>query len=312
MARILVTGGSGYIGSHLVDALSLTKQHNITSFDLYPRPYAPTPEDITFIQGNLNNAALIRRTIIDRGIEIVYHTAWMSIHETSIKDPVIDIERNLIPMTRLLEACREGKVKRVVFLSSGGTVYGVPNNLPVREDHPTHPISAYGITKLAAEKYLQMYAHLYGLEYVIFRPSVPYGPRQNPRRRQGAVSVFVYRALRNMPITIWGAGKILRDYFYISDLTNALVMATENSTISNTIINLAGAKAYSLNELTDVIQETLGVSIDVQYQSGRKFDVPQLWLNIDAATENLGWQPKVTLPEGIRKTAAWIQKWVGE
>jgi UDP-glucose 4-epimerase len=310
MTRILITGGNGFIGSHLVDKLSALRRHRITVLDLYPRPYEALPSGVTFIQGDLGDTALLRRTLIDQGIEIVYHLAWVNIHETSVRDPVKDVEMNLYPSVGLLEACRDAGVKRVVFISSGGTVYGIPEKIPIPEGHPTNPINAYGITKLAFEKYLQMYSHLYGMQYVIFRPSVPYGPRQNPRRRQGAVTVFTYRALRGEPIVIWGDGEVTRDFFYIEDLREALVMIADLPNISNSIFNLAGNETCTLNELIGIIEETLGIEIKIKYEPSRKFDVPLIDLDIRAANEKLDWRPVTLLPEGIQRTADWLKEWL--
>ena len=307
---ILIIGGNGFIGSHLVDRLAKSKQHRIVVLDIYPRAYEPLPEGVAFIQGNLDDIGLLRRVLIDQGVDVVYHLAWTTISETALENPVADIVQNLIPTVNLLDACLYAKVKRVVFVSSGGTVYGIPTNLPVREECSTNPISAYGITKLTAEKYIQMYQHLYGLEYVIFRPSVPYGPRQNPRRRQGVVSVFIYRSLQGQPIQIWGDGEILRDYFYVGDMIDALMAVLDTPDSTNTVFNLAGLETYTLNQLVNLIEGTLGVKAEVAYETERKFDVPKLQLDISAATDKLNWQPLTTLDEGIRRTTNWIQKWI--
>jgi len=307
MSHILVTGGNGFIGSHLVNQLAISKQHRVTVFDLYPRPYDALPNGVRYIQGTLGNANLIRQTLVDQGIEVVYHLAWSTIHETALKNPAADIEQNLIPSVNLLEACLDAGVKRFVYLSSGGTVYGIPKALPIREDHPTRPISAYGVTKLTVEKYAQMYSYLHGMNYIIFRPSVPYGPYQNPHRRQGAVSVFIYHALRGEPVTIWGDGEAQRDYFYVDDLTRALLAALDSHTAVNAVVNLGGTEAYTLNQLVAAIEQTLKVKIQVRYESARNFDVPRLQLDIRTASEMLHWRPQVSLPDGIVRTAEWIK-----
>jgi UDP-glucose 4-epimerase len=309
MAHILVTGGNGFIGSHIVDALAHSGQHHVTVLDIYPRLYDPIPSGVTFVQGNLSDPSLIRRTLEDNAIQFVYHIAWTTIHETSLKDPVADIETNLVMSVRLLEACRDARVKRVVYISSGGTVYGLPHTLPIREDHPTNPINAYGVTKLAVEKYLQMYFHLYGLEYVILRPSVAYGPHQNPYRRQGVIAAFIYCALRGQPVTIWGDGEVVRDYVYVEDLTHAFLTALDLPFTSDGIFNLAGMQACSLNQLIRMIEEALGVKIEARYEPARKFDVPQLRLDISAAAEKMGWHPVTRLSDGLQQTATWIQTW---
>ncbi|MGH9897990.1 MAG: NAD-dependent epimerase/dehydratase family protein, partial [Pyrinomonadaceae bacterium] len=257
MFGVLIIGGNGFIGSHLVNRLASSNEIKVSVLDLYPRPYDPLPEGVTFLQGSLADPSYIRRLLIDQDIKIVFHVAWSTIHETATSNPVADVEINLVPSLQLLEACRESKVERVIYMSSGGTVYGNPQYLPISEEHPTNPINAYGVTKLTVEKYLQMYHHLYGLEYVILRPSVPYGPRQNPHRRQGAISVFVWHALSDEEITIFGDGNISRDYFYIDDMTSALVAAMDCDFRPNSIFNIAGDTPYTLNQLVEIIQDTL-------------------------------------------------------
>ncbi len=308
MNHVLVVGGNGFIGSDLVNRLAITHSSALTVLDLYPRRYDATPEGVTFIQGSLSDTRLVRRILLEHDISVVYHIAWATIHETATRDPVADAELNLIPTLGLLEACREANVTRVIFVSSGGAVYGLPKSYPVSEDNPTNPINAYGITKLAVEKYLQMYQHLYGLEYVIFRPSSPYGPRQNPHRGQGAVVVFIDRALVGEPITIFGDGSALRDYFYIEDMTTALVSALTCPFTPEGIYNLAGDQGYTLNQLVGIIEETLSLKVKVKYAPARKIDAPQVRLDISAASKRLGWHPKTKLSDGITLTAAWIRE----
>ena len=308
MSTVLVTGGNGFIGSHVVDQLAARGQ-DVISFDLFPRQYEAAPDGASFIQGNLGDEGLIRRILVDSGVDVVVHAAWTSIHETSLKDPAADLDANLVPMIRLLEACRDAGVRRVVFLSSGGQVYGIPGETPVKESHPTHPISAYGVAKLAAEKYLGMYTHLYGLESVILRPSVPYGPRQNPRRRQGAVAVFLHRALHGEPIEIWGDGEVLRDYFYVDDLSRAVCAAVLREEAVGETLNLGGESVYSLNDVLAVIRDRLGLRPQVVHKDARAFDVPRLHLDSSRAESVLGWQPEVDLGDGIKRTAAWLKRW---
>lgn len=307
MTHILVTGGNGFIGSHLVDRLIEQGDHSVTVLDLYPRPFDPLPHNVNFIQGDLNNPGLVRQILVDCGVEVVYHLAWSTIHETALKDPAADIESNVIPTVQLLNTCCDVGIKRVIYTSSGGTVYGTPQTALIREDHPTRPINAYGITKLMIEKYLSMYKYLYGLDYCIFRPSVPYGPRQNPHRRQGAVAVFVYNALHGKPITIWGDGEVTRDYFYIGDMVTAFVTALSGSFPEDPIFNLAGIQSYTLNQIVRLIEEVLSVSVEVQYMPARKFDARQVKLDTSLAAEVLGWHPTIALAEGILRTAQWIE-----
>ncbi len=307
MSRVLVTGGNGFIGSHLVDALAASGKHEVLVLGPRPRPYDELPADATFVQGDVRDANLLKCLLDDHEIEVVYHAAWSSISETAIRDQTADIETNLVPLVRLLDACRDSQVRRVLFLSTGGAVYGLPRTNPVTEEHPTHPISPYGITKLAAEKYVRMYREHYGLEYVILRPSVPYGPRQNPNRRQGAVTVFTHRALQGEPITIWGEGESLRDYFYVGDMVAPLINAMEIPSAGDMTFNLAGARGYTLLELVSVLEEVLNVRVRVEHRERRKFDVPRLELDSSAAADRLGWSDRTSLADGIRRTADWLE-----
>lgn len=310
MQNILITGGNGFIASHLADAL-IDSGQRITVLDVYPRPYDKLPKGINFVQGNLQDVNIFRRAMEDRRIDLVYHAAWSNIHETALKDPVGDVKTNLVASINLLNACRDVGVKRVVFISSGGTIYGLPRKLPIPEDHPENPINAYGITKLMVEKYLQMYYHLYGLEYTILRPSVPYGPRQNPFHNQGVVTVFIYKALMGEPITVYGDGEVVRDYFYIDDLTRAL-LASRDVTFNpgQAAFNLGGMKPYTLNELIEKIESVLGRKLLRKYEPARKFDVPRLLLDTSLARAQLDWIPTTSLEDGIKKTADWLQKWI--
>jgi UDP-glucose 4-epimerase len=308
MSRVLVTGGNGFIGSHLVDALAASGKHEVLVLGPRPRPYDELPADATFVEGDVRDANLLGCLLADHEIEVVYHAAWSSISETAIRDQTADIETNLVPLVRLLDACRDSQVRRVLFLSTGGAVYGLPRTNPVTEEHPTHPISPYGITKLAAEKYVRMYREHCGLEYVILRPSVPYGPRQDPNRRQGAVTVFTHRALQGEPITIWGEGESLRDYFYVGDMIAPLINAMEIPFAGDMTFNLAGTRGYTLLELVSVLEDVLNVRVRVEHRERRVFDVPRLELDSSAAAEFLGWSDRTSLADGIRRTADWLER----
>lgn len=303
MKKALVTGGNGFIGSHLVDAL-LSSDYQVRVLDLFDRRFGSLPPAVEWVRSDMNTEYAIREAVI--GMDIVVHLAWTSIHETATRDPLMDIKTNLQPSVRLLDECCRAGVQRVIFLSSAGTAYGLARYLPVDEQHPTDPISAYGITKLAVEKYLHLYHHLHGLDYIVFRPSVPYGPGQDPRRRQGAISVFLYRLARGTPVEIWGDGTVVRDYFYVDDLIAALLSAATVSSPQERVFNLGGGQGYSLNELLEVIQRVTGRRPEVKYAPARPFDVPALVMNTSRAARYLGWTPHVELTEGVARTWRWI------
>ena len=304
MSQVLVTGGNGFIGSHLVDAL-VAAGHHVRVLDLFDRRFGNVPANVEWIHSDINTEYAIREAVT--GTNLVFHLAWTSIHETATRDPLMDITTNLEPSVRLIDECRHVGVQRVIFLSSAGTAYGLAQHQPVNEDHPTDPISAYGITKLAVEKYLHLYRHLYGLDYVVLRPSVPYGPGQDPSKRQGAVGVFLYHLARGLPIEIWGDGSVTRDYFYIDDLVTAALSAARAESLPEHIFNLGGGRGYTLNELLDVIHKVTGRPLQVTYTEGRRFDVPELVLDTTRAKHYLRWQPMISLEEGVARTWQWIQ-----
>ena len=243
-----------------------------------------------------------------RGVEVVFHLAGTTDPKTSNDDPAYDVESNVLSTLRLLDACLAAGVRKVVFNSSGGTVYGVPGMLPVREDHPTDPICSYGITKLTIEKYLDLYRRLHGLDYVALRVSNAYGEGQNPDRGQGAVAAFTARVARRQPIEVWGDGSVTRDYVHVEDVARALVMAAER-TPQDRLLNVGSGVGTTLNELIDLIREVTGRDAEVRYTSGRAFDVPALVLDTHRIQEQIGWHPQVMLDEGLRRTWQWVLDW---
>ncbi|HZD56302.1 MAG TPA: NAD-dependent epimerase/dehydratase family protein [Anaerolineales bacterium] len=301
--RALVIGGNGFIGSHLVDRLCALGWEVIV-LDLYGRRFGTIPPQVKFIRGDLHQDYLLRESLI--GVEVVFHLAWTTIHEVSNQDPVADVYTNLVPSIHLLEACRHADIRRLVFVSSGGTVYGPARTLPIDESHATNPITAYGITKLAFEKYLHMFNQLYGLDYLVLRPSVPYGPRQNPLAKQGAVAVFLHRIGHNMPISLWGDGSATRDFFYISDLVDAFLAGSLKESLQNRVFNIGGGEEISLNQLICCVEETVGKPAIVNYYPARAFDSPRIVLDTGLAQREFNWKSTVSLAHGLRRTWDWI------
>jgi UDP-glucose 4-epimerase len=301
--KALVIGGNGFIGSHLVDQL-VSLGWDVVVLDFQGRRYDPIPDGVHFILGDLNQSYLVREALI--GVDVVFHLAWATIHEVSNQDPAADVSANLVPTINLIESSKLAGVRRFVFISSGGTVYGPASQFPTPETHPQNPINAYGITKLAVEKYLQLYHHLYGFDYAVLRPSVPFGPRQNPSGKQGAVAVFLFRASRSLPITIWGDGSISRDYFYIQDLVKALVSVAEFPLNRDRIFNIGGSQEITLNSLLEKVEATVGKKAQVEYQLERRFDAPRLVLDTTLAKRVLDWQIEVPLDRGLERTWNWM------
>lgn len=306
MPTCLVLGGAGFIGSHLTDALARAG-HRVRAFD---RPHvdslAPLAKrgDFEIVTGDFLNGEDLAKAL--RGSEVVFHLISTTLPQSSNDNPAYDAETNILGTLRLLELCRQQNVRKVIFVSSGGTVYGIPQAVPIPESHPTQPTCAYGIHKLAIEKYLQLEHHLHGLDYCVLRPANLYGERQRSNVAFGAVTVFLDRALRGEPIRIWGDGSIVRDYVYVGDAVEALVAAIAYSGAEK-VFNIGSGAGTSLNELVKLIEGVIGRRIAVEYTAARTFDVPANVLDCSLAQRTLGWSATTPLSTGIRKTHEWLR-----
>lgn len=302
--RCLVLGGNGFIGSHVVDKL-LVKGHSVRVYDRASERFRPPLPDVEYIHGEFGNRGLIREALKD--IDVVFHLISTTIPKTSNDDPIFDVRSNVIDTIKLLEECVVARVRRVVFASSGGVIYGIPKTNPIPESHPTNPICSHGITKLMIEKYLALFRHLYGLDYVVLRASNPYGERQNPFGEQGAIAVFLGKVARGEPIVIWGDGGVIRDYFYVGDLADAYLKAATLD-VKERIFNIGSGVGTSLVEVIELIAEATGKNPEVSYTESRPFDVPTNVLDISLAKEHLGWHPHTDLVSGIKRTWKWVER----
>jgi UDP-glucose 4-epimerase len=303
----LVLGGAGFLGSHVAEAL-LRRGRAVRVFD---RPHADMarleeiPRGWEYVGGDFLNETDQAEAL--RGVSTVFHLISTTIPATSSLNPIYDVETNLTSTLRCLELALESGVKRIVFVSSGGTVYGRPQSLPITEEHPTEPLVSYGVVKLAIEKYLRLYWRLYGLSYRILRLSNPYGPRQDVAGAQGAASVFLGRAHAGLPIEIWGDGSVVRDYIYVGDAVDG-ILAAEASEGPEGLYNIGSGEGVSLNDLVAHIRDAAGRDVEVRMLPGRPFDVPANVLDIGKAGRDLGWSPRVPLAEGLRRTWEWLER----
>jgi UDP-glucose 4-epimerase len=304
--RCLVLGGKGFIGSHLVDAL-LREGFPVTVFDranIPPLNDAATAAHVTWIDGDFTSDAEVGGALA--GCEVVFHLVSTTLPQSSNADPVFDVETNIAGTVRMLNRAVKSGVKKVIFISSGGTVYGVPRQVPIPEDHPTDPICSYGITKLAIEKYLHLYRTLHGLEYAVLRLANPFGERQRTTAAQGAVAVFMGKVLRGDKIEIWGDGSVVRDYIYIGDAVAAMVKAIGYSG-SEHVFNVGSGAGISLKDIIAGIEQVTRRKADCRFTAARAFDVPVSVLAVDRARDALGWAPTTVFTEGLRKMFAWMQ-----
>ena len=303
--KCVVLGGAGFIGSHLAERL-LGAGHAVRIFDKDDpgsTHWAAGRRDIEWVRGDFLSPEDVRGAFA--GCQAVFHLAWTTLPRSSNEDPVADVAANGIGTLHLLEAWRREAGGKFVFVSSGGTVYGVPRTVPIAEEHPTHPITSYGITKLTIEKYLELYRVLHGVDYCVLRIANPFGERQRVASGQGAVTTFLHHAHRNEPIEIWGDGSVVRDYLYVGDVAEALARALDYRGNSR-IINIGGGVGRDLNQVLAAIENVIGRPVNRRYLPGRKFDVPANVLDIRLARTELGWQPVTPFEDGLRRTLRWI------
>lgn len=305
--KVLVLGGGGFIGSTICDRL-LRDGHHLRIFER-PRvdPYRVflALESVEWIHGEYSSRADLSSAV--RGTDAVIHLISTTLPKSSNDDPAWDVESNVIPSLNLLAEMAAHDVEKIVFISSGGTVYGVPQALPIDERHPTDPLCSYGISKLMIEKHLLMQCRLRGMRPVVLRVANPYGERQRLETAQGAVAAFVRKCLSGSPIEVWGDGSIVRDYIHVADVAEAFARALAYEG-EHRVFNVSSGIGVSLNELIALISEISGLSPDVSYLKGRPFDVPVSILDNTLAQERLGWSPRIGIRDGLARTIAWFRQ----
>lgn len=297
-------GGSGFLGSHIVDAF-LVERHDVSVYDLYPERFRRPPPGIKFYTGDFGNVGALDE-LIATGFDAVVHCVSTTTPKSSNESPEFDIQSNVIGTLYLLDICVKHKVGKLVFLSSGGTVYGNIGDLDrVDETHSVRPMCSYGVSKLTIEHYLDVYHHLRGLDYVALRLANPFGERQSPLRALGALTVFLHRTLKNQSIEIWGDGAVTRDFIYVRDVANAVYLATVNR-ISG-VFNIGSGTGLSIGELLHQIANVVGIVPSVSWLPARAFDVPRIVLDANKLTKATAWRCKTPLDEGIAITADWLR-----
>lgn len=305
--KIIVFGGGGFIGSTIVDRL-LEDGHLVKVFE---RPGVPhyrdfrNDEQIEWSTGDLLCKHDINSAI--EGVDVVFHLVSTTLPKSSNDDPIYDVQTNLVASIQMLDAMVAHKVKKIIFISSGGTVYGNPKNIPIDETHPTNPEVSYGITKLAIEKYLLMYNHLYGIKPIILRVANPYGERQRVQSAQGAVGIFLHRALCGLPIELWGDGSVQRDFLHVSDVADAFSKAVSYQG-NQFVFNISSGIGTSLNRLIELISDLHNDNPVIIYKPARKFDTPINILCNKLAKAELNWIPRVDIEEGLSRTYQWMKK----
>lgn len=312
MAKVLITGGAGFIGSHVAEAY-LQDSHEVVVLDnLSTGRRENVPARARLVEVDIGSPEA--RALLEQGGFAVlnHHAAQMDVR-VSVNDPMFDARSNILGLLNLLEGARHGGVRRVVFASSGGVVYGEGSQLPHSESAAKFPVSPYGVSKLASEFYLTAYAQLYELEVVSLRYSNVYGPRQNPHGEAGVVAIFGSRLLRAKPLTVYGDGEQTRDYVYVGDVARANVAATRWTVpvvrgLDDVAFNIGTGVETSVNQLAGVMIEAAGVPGDVRHGAARAGELLRSALSVAKAQRELGWRPEVTVEDGLRRTYAWIRE----
>jgi len=300
--KVLVLGGNGFIGSHVVDQL-LAAGHAVRVFDRSFERYRQPLKQVEYRIGSFDDTFQVAEALL--GVDAVCHLISTTVPGTSNLNPVADIESNLVNTVQLLEQMRKQGLRRILYLSSGGTVYGNPESSPVAEDHPLNPISSYGVVKVAIEKYLYMYQQLYGLQPIVLRPSNPYGARQGHAGVQGLIGTFLSNVLGGKELEIWGDGSIVRDYLHVSDLASLCVTALESDECS--VFNAGSGEGHSIDDIIEQIRIVTGTDVAVQYREGRTFDVKKVVLDIHRTHAQFAWQPKLSLADGMQDQMDWLK-----
>jgi len=297
-----VLGAGGFLGQALSGGL---RQQNATVHTFGRTLPAGLPHDALRTEATLHDADALTAAL--HGQEIVFHLVSSSLPETSNRNPAEHVLEEVLPTLRLLDLCRTARVRKVVFASSGGTVYGIPSVVPTHEQAATVPISAYGINKLMIERYLELYRHLHGLDYTVLRIANPYGPGQSPFKKQGVVAAMLHRAMSGSAIEVWGTGEVTRDFIHVDDVAAAFVAAARHDGPQRTF-NVASGTGRSLNQIVDDVKLVLGTpALEVVRKSARAADVPVSILDTSLIRRTTGWQPRVAWMDGLAATATWMR-----
>lgn len=298
----LVLGGKGFIGSSLITRLH-EQGHTVRVLGHGPPP-AFTSKRLNFFSSDFNLESDYSSML--QGCDAVFHLISTTLPTNSNAGPLADVQGNLLPTLHLLDQMKKFGVTRLIFPSSGGTVYGQARYLPIDEKHPTSPIVSYGVTKLAIEKYIGLYQHAFGLSPICLRISNPYGPGFRRNSPQGAIGAFLNKALNDQPIEVWGSGDVQRDYLYIDDLIDAFMAAAVYKG-REWIFNISTGVGTSLNEVLEMVATVTDKKLNICRRDGRSFDVQTNYLDNTLARKELDWQPRTPLALGIERTAYWLR-----
>ena len=302
----VIFGGNGFIGSHLAEGL-LNKGHDVRIFDSFQYGTGNLSgiiNKIELIKGNFLNEGAVHSALEDA--DYLFHYISTTNPATALKNPIFDIETNLIGSVRLFQAAVECGIKKILYPSSGGTIYGDTTGGLIKESNILKPQNPYAISKLAIEHYLRYFQHTYEMDYVVLRYSNPYGERQNPYAKQGVIPIFLNKIKNNERPVIYGDGSAIRDYIYIKDAIDATIAVLESGT-SERVLNVGSGQSTSINDLIGIMSEVTGDKITPEYVDNEGIYISRIVLDISKIFNETGWKPKISLHEGIANTWKWIK-----
>jgi UDP-glucose 4-epimerase len=305
--KVLVTGGTGFIGSFVVEAL-LNYHHEvvvIANSQQLPAYLKSVSDKITHFQGDFGEIDVLEKALPE--CNAIIHLAWSTVPKQTRGVTAYEFSSNINSSIILLEKCIDFNIDKFIFISSGGTVYGLPDQIPISESNSTNPISNYGLGKLTMEKLLLLYHHTQNINYTVLRVSNAYGERQNLYKNQGVIGLWLKSIMQHKKIEIWGDGSVVRDYVYVMDVATAIVNAL-NLVKGAAVYNIGGGIGYSLNDIIGAIRNNIEIEFEVNYKPSRNFDVSTNVLDISKAREKIGYHPTIGLAEGIGRTWKWIKE----
>ena len=306
--NILVLGADGFIGSSLVKSLLKDKKYQIRAFDLFKDGHSKNLKEvenkIEIFSGNFLNRDDLKRSL--QGIDYVFHFISLTTPGSSLNDPLIDVETNIKGTIVLLEECVKQNVKRIIFSSSGGAIYGNQQKNVFSEDDIANPISPYAISKLTIERYLEFFKIHHGLDYLIFRYANPYGPGQNIVGNQGIIPIFINLITNNQPIDIFGDGENIRDFIFIDDLVEN-TKRLFNVPTKYALYNIGSGEGRTINEIIETIKKISGKDVLMNMLPARDIDVRKVVLDVSRIKAEMHYNLEMQIEEGIRKTWNWIE-----
>ncbi|MFC5134822.1 MULTISPECIES: SDR family NAD(P)-dependent oxidoreductase [Haloferacaceae] len=314
--HVLVTGGAGFIGGHLAEAF-LEDGHDVTVLDNFEPFYAEGIKRHTlevhrevaadgdveyrFVEGDVRDPETVREVVDDADV-VVHQAAQAGVRE-SVDNPQRVTDINVDGTVNLLEASKETDVDRVI-LASSSSVYGKPRSLPYEEDHPTEPVSPYGVTKVTQEHMARVYTELHGLPTVCLRYFTVYGPRMRPNM---AISNFVSRCLNEEPPVIYGDGEQTRDFTYVDDVVDANRTLLTDDSVDGEVLNIGSSDNISIQELAEVVRDQLAPELEIEYESAREADAEHTHASVEKANETIGYEPSRTITEGVGEFIEWYE-----